>query len=567
MQFLMNFLNLFSRLYARLHNYPGVPFWVLTPLRKIVRYGANRILPRYLEKAHTHRGTIENGVIISFTSFPARINDVWKVVESLKNQSILPEKIILWLSNEQFPSRESIPESLWKEEDGLFEIRMVDGDIRSHKKFYYVMQEYPDKSFVTCDDDIYYHPDMLRCLVEGGKQFPGCIIANTTRKICFDGEGSMMPYKTWEVNQKSFASDNLIQIGVGGVLYPPKTLHELTLRKDLFLSLTPMADDIWLNCMARMQGTPVVRSAMKILPLPIDSDSPSLSSVNKEQNRNDVQLSQLKDYLVKNGLPDVYSATFKITPPKPHPIVSLTSFPARINTLWQVVECMMRQTYQPAKIILWLSKEQFPDGSGIPASLKDREGDIFEIRIVEGDIRSHKKYHYVSKEYPDSLVFLIDDDIYYPTDILERTMETHQNHPEAVICNYGYHMRYNDKGELVPYNEWPIEHSYSMDDDLFFGSGGGTLFKPSWLYKDLTNIELALKLTPIADDIWLNAMVSMVGCEKILLPNGKILPVFIKEDVKLATQNKEQNGNDKQLHGIITHYKNLWSDTAVTLTN
>ena len=96
MQFLMNFLNLFSRLYARLHNYPGVPFWVLTPLRKIVRYGANRILPRYLEKAHTHRGTIENGVIISFTSFPARINDVWKVVESLKNQSILPEKIILW---------------------------------------------------------------------------------------------------------------------------------------------------------------------------------------------------------------------------------------------------------------------------------------------------------------------------------------------------------------------------------------------------------------------------------------------------------------------------------------
>ena len=62
MQFLMNFLNLFSRLYARLHNYPGVPFWVLTPLRKIVRYGANRILPRYLEKAHTHRGTIENGV-------------------------------------------------------------------------------------------------------------------------------------------------------------------------------------------------------------------------------------------------------------------------------------------------------------------------------------------------------------------------------------------------------------------------------------------------------------------------------------------------------------------------
>lgn len=311
----MNLLNLFTRTYARLHNYPGVPYWVLTPFRKIVRYGANKTLPKYLEKGKSPNGEAEKGVIISFTSFPARINDVWKVVESLKNQSVLPEKIILWLSREQFPTKDTIPDTLWKQEDSLFEIRMVEGDIRSHKKFYYVMQEFPDKTFVTCDDDIYYHPDMLKYLVEGSKQFPECVIANTTRKMCFENNGELKPYNQWETNYESFSSENLIQIGVGGVLYPPKTLHELTLRKDLFFSLTPMADDIWLNCMARMQGTPVVQSAMKMLPLPIDSDSPALSSANKGQNRNDLQLSQLKDYLVKNGLSDVYSKTFKITPP------------------------------------------------------------------------------------------------------------------------------------------------------------------------------------------------------------------------------------------------------------
>lgn len=269
----------------------------------------------YLAKGRTLKGEIEKGVIISFTSFPARINDVWKVVESLKNQSVLPEKIILWLSKEQFPTKDTIPETLLKEESTLFEIRIVEEDIRSHKKFYYVMQEFPDKTFVTCDDDIYYHPDMLKHLVEASKQFPGCVIANKTRKISFDSEGNMMPYNKWETNQTPLSSENLIQIGVGGVLYPPKALHELTLRKDLFFSLTPMADDIWLNCMARMQGTPVVQSAMKMLPLPIDSDSPALSSANKGQNRNDMQLSQLKNYLVKNGLSDVYSKTFKITPP------------------------------------------------------------------------------------------------------------------------------------------------------------------------------------------------------------------------------------------------------------
>lgn len=555
----MNALNLFTKAYAGLHNYPGVPYWVLTPLRKIVRYGANKTLPKYLGKGQFPNGKTEKGVIISFTSFPARINDVWKVVESLKNQSVLPEKIILWLSREQFPTKDTIPDTLWKQEDSLFEVRMVEGDIRSHKKFYYVMQEFPDKTFVTCDDDIYYHPDMLKYLVEGSKQFPECVIANTTRKICFENNGELKPYNQWETNYDSFSSENLIQIGVGGVLYPPKALHELTLRKDLFFSLTPMADDIWLNCMARMQGTPVVQSAMKMLPLPIDSDSPALSSANKGQNRNDLQLSQLKDYLLRNGLSDVYSKTFKITPPQYHPIVSLTSFPARINNVWQVVECMMRQTYQPAKIILWLSKDQFPEGSGIPASLKEREGDMFELRIVEGDIRSHKKYHYVSKEYPDSLIFLIDDDIYYPTDILERTMKAHKDYPEAIICNYGYHKSYKENGEMMPYNSWPKEYAFSISDDLFFGSGGGTLFKPSWLHEDLTNIELAMKLTPIADDIWLNAMVSLAGREKILLPNGLILPVLIEENVKLASQNKGQNGNDEQINRIMTHYKNLWS--------
>ena len=98
-----------------------------------------------------------------------------------------------------------------------------------------------------------------------------------------------------------------MQIGVGGVLYPPHSLHELTLRQDLFINLTPLADDIWLNAMARLNGTPVVRSDFKWLPLPIKSDSPSLSSVNNGQNRNDEQIANVRNYLQKNDLPDVYA--------------------------------------------------------------------------------------------------------------------------------------------------------------------------------------------------------------------------------------------------------------------
>ena len=236
-------------------------------------------------------------------------------------------------------------------------------------------------------------------------------------------------------------------------------------------------------------------------------------------------------------------------------IVSLTSFPARINNVWQVVECMLRQTYQPDKIILWLSKEQFPTEESIPQSLRDREGAVFEIRMVDGDIRSHKKYYYVSKEYPDALIFLIDDDIYYPTDILEKTVKTGEANPDAVICNYGYHIGYNDDGSLKPYNRWPRIFRCGIDNHIFFGSGGGTLFKPKQLYKNLTNINLARELTPIADDIWLNAMVRLAKRNVHLLDNGLILPVTIKNDVKLATQNKGLDMNDVQINKLNDYYK------------
>ena len=236
-------------------------------------------------------------------------------------------------------------------------------------------------------------------------------------------------------------------------------------------------------------------------------------------------------------------------------IVSFTSFPARINNVWQVVECMLRQTYQPDKIILWLSKEQFPTADSIPPSLRDREGEIFQIRIVDGDIRSHKKYYYVSNEYPDALIFLIDDDIYYPTDLLERTLKAHEEHPDCVICNYGYHIGRDAEGMLQPYNSWQHEYKNCTSNDLFFGSGGGTLFRPSELYKDLTNIELARELCPIADDIWLNAMVKLAGKPLCILSNGLILPVYSKGDSKLATENMGEGMNDVQIKAVTDYYK------------
>ena len=72
-------------------------------------------------------------------------------------------------------------------------------------------------------------------------------------------------------------------------------------------------------------------------------------------------------------------------------IVSLTTFPARIDKMWIIIECMLRQSYKPDKIILWLSKEQFNNLGILPKSLLKLRNRGLEIELCDGDLRSHKK--------------------------------------------------------------------------------------------------------------------------------------------------------------------------------
>ena len=76
--------------------------------------------------------------IVSLTSFPARINEVWICIDSLMRQTFKPDKIILWLADSQFPDR-VLPESLRKYEKKGLSICWCD-DLRSYKKFFYTIQ-------------------------------------------------------------------------------------------------------------------------------------------------------------------------------------------------------------------------------------------------------------------------------------------------------------------------------------------------------------------------------------------------------------------------------------------
>ncbi|MEI8129528.1 MAG: hypothetical protein WCG95_07935 [bacterium] len=236
-------------------------------------------------------------------------------------------------------------------------------------------------------------------------------------------------------------------------------------------------------------------------------------------------------------------------------IVSLTSFPTRINRVWLVSESMLRQKYQPSAIILWLSKEQFKSKKELPKSLLGLEKNGLQIRLCEEDLKSHKKYYYALKEFTDDLILTVDDDIFYPTTLVKDLIELNNNFPKSICCHRACLIQKTDN-YILPYTDWKDLKTFNgPNTQIFQTSGGGTLFPPNSLYKDVLNENLIRRLCFNADDIWLN-MMSRLNSTTLVKSNyySACIPILFRNDIKLASLNVENYENDIQLDRIRNYY-------------
>ena len=103
-------------------------------------------------------------LIVSLTSYPARIGKVHIAIDSLLKQTLKPDRIVLYLADDQFPGREAdLPTELLKCVERGLTISWCE-DFKSHKKLIPALIEYPDAIIVTFDDDIYFEPTRLELL-------------------------------------------------------------------------------------------------------------------------------------------------------------------------------------------------------------------------------------------------------------------------------------------------------------------------------------------------------------------------------------------------------------------
>ncbi|NQU32398.1 MAG: hypothetical protein HQ521_04120 [Bacteroidetes bacterium] len=240
-------------------------------------------------------------------------------------------------------------------------------------------------------------------------------------------------------------------------------------------------------------------------------------------------------------------------------IVSLTTFPLRINKIWIVIESIMRQTHKPDLIILWLSKDQFASVENLPKKVKRLRQKGLEIRFCDGDIKSHKKYFYTIKEYPEDFLLTIDDDIIYPTILISQLVELNEIYPKAVCCLLALSIQTHGE-QILPFMKWkPIKQFASPSFNTFFGSGGGTLFPPSSLHQEVLNDTVFKKLCLFADDVWLNCMCQLNDTMIVKSAyNSDCLPILYIRNQTLASINMVNNENDVQIQALRTFFNEAY---------
>lgn len=250
----------------------------------------------------------------------------------------------------------------------------------------------------------------------------------------------------------------------------------------------------------------------------------------------------------------------------PKLIVSLTSFPERIPEIHFTLYSLLTQNLKPDEVVLWLANEQFPNKEAdLPQIVLDLQKNGLTIKWCE-DLRSYKKLLPSLKEFPEDIIVVVDDDVYYPQNWLEKLYKQHLKFPKCVIGHRCHRIMLDAEGKPLPYRQWNKNSTQTKPSYRNFLTGcGGVLYPPYSFYKDVDNIELFKKLAPYADDIWFWAM-TVLNNVKIKTFWGRMRKVLLvnperelrnTDELTLTKLNIAQDGNNKQMAAVIAEYPQI----------
>lgn len=209
------------------------------------------IAMRWRERVQAKPHGLNKPLIVSLTSYPARFGTLALSLKCLLSQTVRPDRVVLWIAHRDMAA---LPRDVLALRAEGLEVARTD-DLRSFKKLLPALQAHKDAFIVTADDDVYYPADWLEQFVTAYDPRKRDVLAMRVHRIVLDADGQPAPYLEWIFNIDASPSHPLnMATGVGGVLYPPGSLHPDVIDRDAFARLCPNHDDLWFYFMARRAG-------------------------------------------------------------------------------------------------------------------------------------------------------------------------------------------------------------------------------------------------------------------------------------------------------------------------
>lgn len=515
---------------------------------------SNETKNHFLNSKNNNKIT-KDTLLVSMTSYPARIYGIYEVFISLLNQSvnISSYQCFLTLAKEEFRNEEKdLPPAVQKLiENGWIKIIWYH-NIYSHKKLMPIIQKYPDNDILIVDDDIIRIYNFIEIFQKEHKLYPTDIICGTFMYY-FDNNLEMRRLNGYrgKKSREFNAVPNIIfqtarpANGVGGVLYPKYTFSDKRFfNEDLYMNLSPTSDESWQYTFNIIENK-ILRQTSIIIDNSINVvvDSQKLKTSLYIVNQNKYPL--INDNLIK------FFPEFKIKSLERQKklIVSLTSYKRRFKKLHLVLESIFNNTMKPSKVVLTIYKKDF---YFLKKKLKRLIfNNYLELIVTDIDLKPHKKYFEVMKKYKDYAIITIDDDIIYTKDLIESLYNSYLKYPNCIHARRVHKIMVKNN-KVLPYNSWLKEYKMELNPSFYLlaTTGGGTLFPPNILNISDENIEEIYKCIT-ADDIYLKYLSRKRNIKIVWVPNRFVFGLEKLNDNKtqknaLYKNNMEnENLNDK----------------------
>lgn len=386
-------------------------------------------------------------VIISLTSYPYRFKqpEMLTCLKSLVNQDTkIPYKIVFNVFEDDI---KEMPAKLVSFiESNNIELYHCPLDLRSHKKYYYVMQKYKTLPIITVDDDIVYSKHLVSDLYSSYLRFSKSVSACYLYRMAFDQNDKLVPsFKRWNVKYEKYEPSFRNSFGSGGgTLFPPGCLDISEKRMPLIREYIT-DDEILLKKWLNDAGVPVVKckydwndethgvkskcgSYLEAATYATDNNSLWRSGNNVNMDKHIKVLLSGYDYKKLDA---------KL---KPEVIVTMTSWKNRINEVIKTIESCNNQTKIPDKIYLNLSVNEFPGkADDIPADIIDYEKNHnnFVINWVDGpNTKPFKKLFPILRycKYND-LIIIVDDDMILPAGFVESRVNDYETYKRPITSS------------------------------------------------------------------------------------------------------------------------------------